>query len=84
MNISNLLTSYLKDNQLNQYQLADEVNDVVGWQYITPMAVSYWVNNVYRPDIKTARIVQAAATGKLRELFGAIISELENAKVLAD
>ncbi len=80
MNISNLLSSYLKDNELKQYQLADEVNEVFGWQYITPMTVSYWINDVYRPDIKTARIVQAAATGRLRDLFNAIINELETSQ----
>ena len=77
MNISNLLTSYLQDNELKQYQLADEVNEVIGWQYITPMTVSYWIRSIYLPDIKTARIVQAAATGKLRKLFNQIINELE-------
>ena len=80
MNISNLLTSYLQDNELKQYQLADEVNEVIGWQYITPMTVSYWIRSIYLPDIKTARIVQAAATGKLRELFNQIIDELETSQ----
>lgn len=82
MNISNLLTSYLQDNELKQYQLADEVNEVFGWQYITPMTVSYWINDVYRPDIKTARIIYAATPfGKLRDLFSAIIDALESQPV---
>ncbi|MCK4820531.1 hypothetical protein KA005_32500 [bacterium] len=83
MTIPILLTSYLNETKppKKQYEIADEVNEYIGWQYITPMAVSYWINNVYLPDIKTARIIRAAAPpGKLRDLFDAIIKELQTSQ----
>jgi hypothetical protein len=76
MDISELLTSYL-DTDEPQYKIADDINDAMGWQYITPMAISYWINGIHPPTIKTARTIQAAATGELRELFDAIIGLLE-------
>ncbi len=84
MTIPNLLTSYLNETKprKKQYVIADEVNECMGWQYITPMTVSYWINSVYLPDIKTARVVHTAAPpGKLRDLFGAIIKALESQPV---
>ena len=84
MIIPNLLTSYLNETEppKKQYVIADEVNTVMGWQYITPMTVSYWIRSTYLPDIKTARVVYAAAPpGKLRDLFGAIIKALEKQPV---
>ncbi len=80
MIISNLLTSYLNETTppKKQYEIADEANEAVGWQYITPMTVSYWIRNIYIPDIKTARIIYGAAPpGKLRDLFGEIIKVLD-------
>ena len=80
MIIPNLLTSYLNDTQppKKQSELVDEVNEVMGWQYLTRATVSYWINSVYLPGIKTARVIYAAAPpGKLRDLFGEIIEALE-------
>ena len=84
MIIPNLLTSYLNETKprKKQYEIADEVNTIMGWQYITPMTVSYWIRSIYLPDIKTSRIIYAAAPpGKLRDLFGAIIEALESQPV---
>ena len=84
MTIPNLLTSYLNetDPPKKQYEIVDEVNKVIGWQYLTTATISYWINSVYLPDIKTARIIHAAAhPGKLRDLFGEIIEALENQPV---
>ncbi len=84
MIIPNLLTSYLNetDPPKKQYEIVDEVNEAVGWQYITTATVSYWITGVYLPHIKTARIIYAAAPpGKLRDLFGAIIEALESQPV---
>jgi hypothetical protein len=75
MKIPDLISSYLDSRK--QYELADDINEAMGWQFITPMAVSYWVNEVHPPTIKTARTIQSAATGQLRELFDAIVNELE-------
>ena len=80
MEIANLLTSYLNETEPSkkQYEIADEVNEVLGWQYLTSMTISYWINSVYQPHIKTARIIYSAAPpGKLRDLFGEIIKVLE-------
>ncbi len=85
MEISNLLTSYLKEEE-PQYQIAVDINDAMGWQYITPMAISYWINNIHLPTIKTARTIRQAAPhgGKLWTLFDAIIKVLEHDPVLQD
>lgn len=77
MDIPTLLSSYIKDNNLKQYQIADQINDAFGFQYITPMAISHWINGTYLPDVKTVKVVQATTNGKLRILFDEIMKELD-------
>ncbi len=80
MIISNLLTSYLNetDPPKKQSEFADEINEVIGWHYLTRATISYWVNSVHLPHIKTARVIYAKAPpGKLRDLFSKIIKVLE-------
>ena len=77
MNIPKLVTSYLKDNELKQYELANHINEQMGFPFVTPMAISYWINGVYCPSIKTMTMLRLNSQGKLRELANAIIKELE-------
>jgi transcriptional regulator with XRE-family HTH domain len=77
MKIPNLVTSYLQDNKLKQYELAELINEQVGFAFVTPMAVSYWENGIYRPSIKTMTVIQRNSQGKLREFADAVINELE-------
>ncbi len=86
-NIPDLLTSYLQDKEDKepQYQIAVDINDAKGWQYITPMAISFWIRGIHPPTIKTCRTILDATTpgSKLWALFDAIIKVLETERVQA-
>ena len=81
MNIPNLVTSYLKDNDLKQYELADRINEQVGFDFVTPMAISYWISGTYRPSVKTMVVIMLNSQGKLRELASEVLNELEQAEL---
>ena len=80
--IPDLLTSYLEPGD-PQYKIATDINDYFGWQFITPMAVSYWINSTYLPDIKTVKTILRVIPKNTRlwELFDSILKELEHEPV---
>jgi len=86
--IPDLLTSYLEPGEPQQ-KIVDDINDAMGWDYISRQSISHWINGVHPPTAKTALTIMQSAPrgGKLWQLFNSILKVLEEnqtAKIIAD
>jgi uncharacterized protein YqcC (DUF446 family) len=81
MNIQEEIINYIGED--TQTKLATDINEVKGYQYISRMSVSNWVNGIHLPTLKTAIEIRDAAPqdSELWQLFDSIVKELEDVRM---